>query len=149
MVRTHTLVEYRLKEYELEQALRRLKKEQEGLDYKLDVEFYLQLEALTKDYGYTLNQVFELLLARYERESTGLGIDADGLQARTNAKLLEMIQRLEALSPGLPDKHTASVTTDAENREFYESGSGRSDGDERPLVASVESEYRVREKLND
>ncbi|MFJ2450892.1 hypothetical protein ACIOWK_04190 [Pseudomonas protegens] len=149
MVRTHTLVEYRLKEYELEQALRRLKKEQEGLDYKLDVEFYLQLEALTKDYGYTLNQVFELLLARYERESSCLGVGADGLQARTNAKLLEMIQRLEALSPGLPDKHSAPVNTDGENGEFYESGSGRSAGDERPLAASVESEYRIREKLND
>lgn len=134
MVRTHTLVEYRLKEYELEQALRRLKKEQEGLDYKLDVEFYLKLEALTKDYGYTLSQVFELLLARYEKEGSGLGVDAHGLQAKTNAKLLEMIQRLETFSPGLPEESSTAVSVDSNNGASYESNSGRS---------------AVREKFND
>lgn len=152
MVRTHTLVEYRLKEYELEQALRRLKREQEGLDYKLDVEFYFKLEGLTKDYGYTLNQVFDLLLARYERESSGLGIDADGLKAKTNIKLLEMIQRLEALSQGLPDNYSAPSNTDGDNGRIYESDSGRIAHAERALVASVEVEkleHGVREKLND
>lgn len=98
MVRTHTLVEYRLKEFELEQALRRLKKQQESLDYKLDVEFYLKLEALAKGYGYSLGQVYDLLVARYEGEGCGLELDADGLRARTNNGLLEMIQRMDTSS---------------------------------------------------
>ena len=47
MVRTHTLVEFRRKQHELELALRGLE-QQEEVDYKLDVEFYLRLEALAR-----------------------------------------------------------------------------------------------------
>ncbi|RON51850.1 hypothetical protein [Pseudomonas frederiksbergensis] len=96
MARAHTLVEYRLKEFELEQALRSLKKQQDGLDYKLDVEFYFKLEELTKRHGYTLKQVFDLLMARYESSTDQAGGDAVSLKAKTNAGLLEMIQRLES-----------------------------------------------------
>jgi hypothetical protein len=108
MVRTHTLVEYRLKEFELEHALRSLKKQQDGVDYKLDMEFYIKLEALTKDYGYTLNHVFDLLSVRYGGASSDANIDVDGLKARTNTDLLEMIQRLEASSPSAPVPHNES-----------------------------------------
>lgn len=153
MVRTHTLVEYRLKEFELEQALRSLKRQQEGLDYKLDVEFYLKLEALTKDYGYTFSQVFDLLLARYEGAGSGTGDDTDGLNARTNTGLLEMIQRLEASPPSVPSsKDTALVSSNSGNSRAYESSSGLSDHIDHALVASAEGEghqYGNGEKLND
>lgn len=95
MVRTHTLVEYRLKEFELEQALRSLKKQQEELDYKLDVEFYHKLQDLTERHGYSMAQVFDLLLSRYEGSTEHSSRGAGGLNARTNTALLEMIQRLE------------------------------------------------------
>ncbi|MBV6824514.1 hypothetical protein [Pseudomonas sp. PD9R] len=153
MVRTHTLVEYRLKEFELEQTLRSLKRQQEGLDYKLDVEFYLKLEALTKDYGYTLSQVFDLLLARYEGGGSGSGGDADGLNARTNTGLLEMIQRLEASPPSVPSSiDTAHVSSIRGNSIAYEASSRLSDNIDHTLVASAEVEghqYGNGEKLND
>ncbi len=95
MVRTHTLVEYRLKEFELEQALRSLKKQQEGLDYKLDVEFYHKLEHITERHGYSMTQVFDLLMSRYEGSAEQASGSSTGLKARTNTALLEMIQHLE------------------------------------------------------
>lgn len=102
MVRRHTLVEYRLKEYELEQALRSLKAQQDGLDYKLDVEFYLRLEALAKDFGYSFRQVYDLLHARYSGESNGADVEADELKVKTNTRLLEMIQQLEQTPRSVP-----------------------------------------------
>ncbi|VVP85728.1 hypothetical protein PS918_02757 [Pseudomonas fluorescens] len=153
MVRPHTLVEYRLKEFELEQTLRSLKKQQEDLDYKLDVEFYLKLEALTKDYGYTLSQVFDLLLARYEGGGSGSGGDADGLNARTNTGLLEMIQRLEASPPSVPSsKDMAHVSSIRGNSIAYEASSRLSDNIDHTLVASTEVEGHQNgneEKLDD
>lgn len=113
MVRTHTLVEYRLKEFELEQTLRSLKKQQDGVDYKLDMEFYLKLEALTKDYGYTLNHVFDMLLARYGGAGSNANGNVDGLRARTNTDLLGMIQRLEASSPSARVLHDESASVNS------------------------------------
>jgi hypothetical protein len=95
MVRTHTLVEYRLKEFELEQALRNLQKQQEELDYKLDVEFYHKLEDLTERHGYSMTQVFDLLMSRYEGSAQQASGGAVELNARTNNALLEMMQCLE------------------------------------------------------
>lgn len=103
MVRTHTLVEYRLKEFELEQALRNLKKQQEELDYKLDVEFYHKLEDLTQRHGYSMTQVFDLLMSRYEGSAEQASGGAGELNARTNTALLEMMQRLEPRRDALPE----------------------------------------------
>jgi hypothetical protein len=117
MVRTHTLVEYRLKEFELEQALRSLKQQQEGLDYKLDVEFYHKLEDLTERHGYSMTQVFDLLMSRYEGSTEQVSGSSTGLRARTNTALLEMIQRLEprhgATSEDLDNPPTKPITARA------------------------------------
>lgn len=154
MVRTHTLVEYRLKEFELEQALRSLKKQQDGVDYKLDMEFYIKLEALTKDYGYTLNQVFDLLSARYGGAGSDANGDVDSLEARTNTGLLEMIQRLEAASPSArPRKNESiSVSSHRANGKTNEFSSERSTNVDHDLVASDEVDghgHGIGEKTND
>jgi hypothetical protein len=140
MVRTHTLVEYRLKEFELEQALRKLKKQQDGVDYKLDMEFYIKLEALTKDYGYTFNQVFDLLSARYGGAGSDANCNVDSLKARTNTRLLEMIQRSEAASPSARTQQDQSVSVSFHrgNRKTNEYSSGRSTDVDHDLVASDE-----------
>ncbi|MFJ5298666.1 hypothetical protein ACIQAL_19295 [Pseudomonas sp. NPDC088368] len=127
MVRTHTLVEYRLKEFELEQALRNLKKQQEELDYKLDVEFYHKLEELTERHGYSMTQVFDLLMSRYEGSAEQASGGAGDLNARTNTALLEMMQRLEPRhdpSPedvdGMPKKSSTECSAKSKsNSEVY------------------------------
>lgn len=154
MVRTHTLVEYRLKEFELEQALRSLKMQQDGLDYKLDMEFYIKLEALTKDYGYTLNQVFDLLSARYSGLDSDANADVDSLKARTNTGLLEMIQRLEAESPSAraPQNQSISVSSLCDTGKTNEYSSGRSANADHDLVVSDEVDRHgnaIGEKTND
>ena len=107
MVRTHTLVEFRRKQHELEIALRSLEKQQEGEDYKLDVEFYHRLEALAKEHGYSFVQVFDLLQARHESSSDTSTHGSNGdhgaemlnshlcLKSRTNTGLLDLIERLQ------------------------------------------------------
>ena len=140
MVRTHTLVEYRLKEFELEHALRSLKKQQDGVDYKLDMEFYIKLEALTKDYGFTLNQVFDLLSARYGEADSDASGNVDSLKARTNIGLLEMIQRLETASPPARTQQNQSVSVSSHrgNGKTNEYSSVRSTNVDHDLVASGE-----------
>lgn len=141
MVRTHTLVEYRFKEFELEQALRSLKKQQEGLDYKLDVEFYHKLENLTERHGYSLTQVFDLLMSRYEGSAEQVGGGPVGVNARTNAALLEMIQRLEPTHPPTPG--------DIDNRpaKSLSAGSSKSDSnDSNSELASSSDLDMVKER---
>lgn len=171
MVRTHTLVEYRLKEFELEQALRNLKKQQEELDYKLDVEFYHKLEDLTERHGYSMTQVFDLLMSRYEGSAQQASGGAGELNARTNIALLEMMQRLEPRydpSPvdvdGMPYKSSTGCSGKSEsNSELYsksdqnstqESGfyslNGRSAERDLNLATDVEdNESKVGEKSHD
>lgn len=157
MVRTHTLVEYRLKEYELEQALRSLKAQQEGLDYKLDVEFYLRLEALAKDFGYSFRQVYDLLHARYSGETDGADIYVDELKAKTNTGLLEMIQRLEqsprSARPNSEDPPQDSQKYSAQKlNEPLVPTREQSDQGEPGSVSSADvggHEYRIEEKVND
>ncbi len=171
MVRTHTLVEYRLKEFELEQALRNLKKQQEELDYKLDVEFYHKLEDLTERHGYSMTQVFDLLMSRYEGSAQQASGGAGELNARTNTALLEMMQRLEPRydpSPedvdGMPNKSSTGYSAKSEsNSELYsksdqnstqESGfyslNGCSAEHELNLATDVEdNESKVGEKSHD
>lgn len=107
MVRTHTLVEFRRKQHELELALRGLEKQQEEVDYKLDVEFYVRLEALAKEHGYTFAQVFDLLESRYKSSAGSAngtvagsrGAEApDGplcMKTRTTSGLLDLIDRMQ------------------------------------------------------
>ncbi|MDD0995085.1 hypothetical protein M5G20_04280 [Pseudomonas sp. TNT2022 ID1044] len=107
MVRTHTLVEFRRKQHELELALRGLEKQQEEVDYKLDVEFYLRLEALAKEHGYTFSQVFDLLESRYKSSADSASSNVAGgreaeapngplcLKTRTTTGLLDLIERLQ------------------------------------------------------
>ena len=156
MVRTHTLVEYRLKEYELEQAFRSLKQQQEKLDYKLDVEFYLGLEALAKDFGYSFSQVYDLVQAKYLGETNCSDVYAVELKARTNTELLELIQRFDR-SPPSTDLARKSVNPDPQscigkqkNQEF-ESGAGQllQDPGLSPSDPSTGYEYQIEEKLND
>ncbi|WP_122390751.1 hypothetical protein [Pseudomonas savastanoi] len=157
MVRTHTLVEYRLKEYELEQALRSLKAQQEGLDYKLDVEFYLRLEALAKDFGYSFRQVYDLLYARHSGETSGADVHADELKAKTNTGLLEMIQRLEqsprSAPPGSVNPPQNSQSHSAQRlKEPLVSTLGQPHQGEPELVSNAEGgehEHRIEEKVND
>lgn len=157
MVRTHTLVEYRLKEYELERALRSLKKQQEELDYKLDVEFYLKLEALTKDFGYSFRQVYELLHARYLGATGGTDDYADELKARTNTGLLEIIQRLERLpcSTSVVSKNPSEAFLNRpseQNKESLESSREQFLKDEPGSISGGEvrgDQQRVEEKVDD
>jgi len=157
MVRTHTLVEYRLKEYELEQALRSLKAQQEGLDYKLDVEFYLRLEALAKDFGYSFRQVYDLLHARHSGETSRADVHADELKAKTNTGVLEMIQRLEqsprSAPPGSVNSPQNSQRHSAQRlNEPLVSTLGQPHQDEPALVSNAEGgeqEHRIEEKVND
>ncbi|KHK66435.1 hypothetical protein [Pseudomonas frederiksbergensis] len=103
MVRTHTLVEFRRKQHELELALRGLEKQQEEADYKLDVEFYLRLEALAKEHGYSFAQVFDLLESRYKSSADSASGNVAGsrgaeplcLKTRTTTGLLDLIDRLQ------------------------------------------------------
>jgi hypothetical protein len=171
MVRTHTLVEYRLKEFELEQALRNLKKQQEELDYKLDVEFYHKLEDLTERHGYSMTQVFDLLMSRYEGSAAQASGGAGELNARTNTALLEMMQRLEPRRDssledvdGRPDNSTTACSAESKhNSEMYSKSdrnpthdrgsyslNGRSTEHNPNLATDVEdNESRVGEKSHD
>lgn len=153
MVRTHTLVEYRLKEFELEQALRKLKKQQESLDYKLDVEFYLKLETLAKEHGYSLSQVYDLLASRWKRVGRGVADNNEDLSAKTNIELLEMIQRIGVTS----DSSTRqSITTHTESvqdgdRAWQSSGDRGSDAQRGQTAPAgiVSHEDKVREKISE
>ncbi|GAB1619950.1 hypothetical protein [Pseudomonas sp. NGC7] len=121
MARTHTLVDFRRKQHELELALRGLEKQQEGEDYKLDVEFYLRLEALAKVHDYTFSQVFDLLEARYESSADSARSNVAGsrgaetqngsicLKTRTTTGLLDLINRLQ------PNGEKGSPTVDRES----------------------------------
>ncbi|WP_225935636.1 MULTISPECIES: hypothetical protein [Pseudomonas] len=148
MVRTHTLVEYRLKEFELEQTLRTLKKQQESLDYKLDVEFYLKLEALAKDYGYSFSQVYDLLESRGERAARVLVDDTEGLRAKTNTELLEMVQRIGVTSPS---HQSNTIHADSERDVDREWGASSSDAQHQQATSSdiASREDRVREKVSE
>lgn len=65
MSRTHTLVEFRLVEYQLAQALINLSKCKEQPDYQLDMEFLSHLKSLMIEFGFTAKQVVSLLLVRH------------------------------------------------------------------------------------
>lgn len=116
MARTHTLVEFRRKQHELELALRGLEKQQEDENYKLDVEFYLRLDALAKEHDYTFSQVFDLLEYRYKSSvdsvrstvASNRGDETQNgsicLKTRTTTGLLDLIERLQPNSDKSPPK---------------------------------------------
>lgn len=97
MARSHTLVEYRLKEYELEQTLRVLQVRQQELDYQLDLEFFEKLSALSKQYGYSYAKIFDLLRSRYEGRSDKSSEIESSINMKTNANMLELVGN--ALAP--------------------------------------------------
>lgn len=91
MARTHTLVEYRLKEYELERTLRALQVQQQELDYQLDLEFFEKLSALSKQYGYSYAKIFDLLKSRYEGRFDKSTEIESSINIKTNANMLELL----------------------------------------------------------
>lgn len=66
MSRPHTLVEFRLVEYQLAQALVDLSKRKGQPDYQLDMEFLSHLKSLMLEFGFTAKQVVSLLLIRHK-----------------------------------------------------------------------------------
>lgn len=64
MSRPHTLVEFRLAEYQLAKTLLALSKKKDQPNYVLDIEFHTQLRELMLEFGYTAKQVISILLAR-------------------------------------------------------------------------------------
>lgn len=163
MVRTHTLVEFRRKQHELEIALRSLEKQQDGEDYKLDVEFYHRLEALAKEHGYSFTQVFDLLQSRYESTSETTRHGSNGnkgvetldsplcLKSRTNTGLLDLIERLQPSDgKGAPSLAGESVfDTDAMLTVGLPSGSVGKSPELAPIVAGDVDESTCEEKSND
>ncbi|MFT2159822.1 hypothetical protein [Pseudomonas putida] len=90
MGRTHTLVEYRLKEYELEQTLRALQEQQRAPDYLMDLEFFEKLSALAKKYDYSYARIFELLKCRYEGRIGKATEISTSIKSKTNADMLDL-----------------------------------------------------------
>lgn len=90
MGRTHTLVEYRLKEYELEQTLRALQEQQRAPDYLLDLEFFEKLSALAKKYDYSYARIFELLKCRYEGRTGKTTEISTSIKSKTNSDMLDL-----------------------------------------------------------
>lgn len=64
MSRPHTLVEFRLAEFQLAKTLLALSKKKDQPDYVLDVEFHTQLKELLQEFGLNSKQVVSILLAR-------------------------------------------------------------------------------------
>lgn len=64
MSRPHTLVEFRLVEFQLAKALLALSKRKGQPDYVLDLEFHTQLKELMLEFGLTAQQVISMLLAQ-------------------------------------------------------------------------------------
>lgn len=72
MSRPHTLVEFRLAEFQLAKALLVLSKKKDQPDYVLDIEFHTQLKELMLEFGFTAKQVISILLAREKFSSQQL-----------------------------------------------------------------------------
>jgi len=72
MSRPHTLVEFRLAEFQLAKALLVLSKKKDQPDYVLDIEFHTQLKELMLEFDFTVKEVISILLAREKFSSQQL-----------------------------------------------------------------------------